>query len=107
MGGRRSASKWQTVSFGELHIDDQNQILIEILRLLLISDLHSLKEIADYRGITSHELWRDICVGAGLGACDPWPGFPDLMGIPSDPRARQADPGSNLDNWANSRGRRR
>jgi hypothetical protein len=36
-------------------------ILIKVLRLVVDSGLHSLKDIADDRGITADELWRDIC----------------------------------------------
>ena len=86
MAGRGSGSKWQAVRFGELHIDDQHHILIEVLRLVVDSGLHSLRDIADDRGITPGELWRDICADAGLDACDPWPGFPDPPRILPDPR---------------------
>jgi hypothetical protein len=63
--------------FEDLHIEEQNCLLIAMLGLIVVSGARSIRDVADDKGITVEELWHDVCADAGLDACHPWAGFPD------------------------------
>ena len=51
--------------FEDLHIDDQNRLLIDVLRLLADSGCRTIEEVAADRGVNVDELWRDVCADTG------------------------------------------
>lgn len=63
--------------FEQLHIDDQNRILLAALEMVTGVEGKSITEIAQARGVTNRNVWREICADAGFDECHPWPGFPE------------------------------
>jgi predicted transcriptional regulator len=48
-------------SFEQLHLDEQNHLLIKILETLGESQCSSIEELAQQRGSSLRNVWRDIC----------------------------------------------
>jgi hypothetical protein len=62
--------------FEDLPIDDQNLILIYMVHVIFATSSKTIGEVAQRRGSTTDELWRDICAQAALEECHPWQGYP-------------------------------
>jgi hypothetical protein len=63
--------------FEDLHIDDQNRLLICVLEKLAATSSRTIEDVAREQGETVNELWCDICAETGLDVCQPWRGYPD------------------------------
>jgi hypothetical protein len=62
--------------FEELHINDQNTLLVALLETITRGKGKSISEVAIAEGVTEQEFWRQICADVGFDECEPWQGFP-------------------------------
>jgi hypothetical protein len=66
--------------YEDLHIDDQVRLAANVLHLLADAlsedNVRTIEAIAEARGVTVDEVWRDVCAETGLDACHPWNGYP-------------------------------
>jgi hypothetical protein len=51
--------------FEQLHLDKQNQLLIQVLETLGESNCSGIQELAQRRDCSVREVWRDICADTG------------------------------------------
>jgi hypothetical protein len=91
--------------FEELHINDQNTLLVALLETITRGKGKSISEVAIAQGITEQEFWRQICADAGFDECEPWQGFPappvDLPPAPGGERKLPEAAAEALEQWEN------
>jgi hypothetical protein len=62
--------------FEQLHIEEQNQLLLSLLGLIADSGISSIARLAEKEGCSVRDVWREVCADADLDECEPWQGFP-------------------------------
>jgi len=63
--------------FEQLHFDEQNLLVIHLMKAFCENDCGSVEQLAHRHDCSVREVWRDICADTGLDECEPWEGYPD------------------------------
>ena len=74
--------------FEELHVEDQNMLLLTLFTTFTAAGCKSVDELAERQGSTNLEVWQQICAEAGFDECRPWTNYPatePLMNLPPSP----------------------